>query len=308
MILSLPRSSLPVCSYVIAGLLYACVGVLGYIGFVDAHTQQDCMAPSPALGASNGVDSIGSDGGGAVTVGRVLGGIVSGVTARVSSLVLGSQPTAAPALALVPPPDQSPCTLQSNFLAMFGTDLQTGSDIYAFTARCALLLQLFTVFPILLLIVRSQVWSLVLKHTQWPGFTRVAGLNFALMAVTFTFAALDLQISEVLRFVGAVGGFVIVFAVPAGIHYVSRHRQIRAEAESDKSRLTGDGEEHGYSINDPLSATAILSGPSGADGANFGSLFPPWKDGGRLTGGDAVDALVVVVGLFFLILQFAPNV
>ena len=50
-------------------------------------------------------------------------------------------------------------------------------------------------------------------------------MNFLVMGITFAFAATDLQISEVLRFVGAFGGFIIVFAVPAGIDYVKRNKE-----------------------------------------------------------------------------------
>lgn len=157
------------CRYLIAGLLYAIVGALGYVGFADAHTAAECSY------------SPGSD---------------------------------------------APCVLKSNFLAMFGTDFADGADAYAFTARVSLLFQLFTVFPLLLLIIRNQLFVL-LYQSAYPSYRHVALLNFVIMAVTFTFAALDLQISQVLGFTGAIGGFVIVFAVPLAIDYV-RHEKDEA--------------------------------------------------------------------------------
>ena len=118
------------------------------------------------------------------------------------------------------PAARANCTLSSDFIANFGSSLDTPADAYTFSARLSLLLQLFTVFPILLLIIRGQVFKLFVG-TDWPGAPRVAALNAAVMAVTTAFAALDLQIGVVLRYVGAVGGLVIVFAVPVGMEAVA---------------------------------------------------------------------------------------
>jgi sodium-coupled neutral amino acid transporter 9 len=82
------------------------------------------------------------------------------------------------------------------------------------------------VFPLLLLIIRTQLFGLLLK-TTYPGFWKVAALNAAIMAITFTFAALDLQISVVLRFTGAIGGLALVFGVPVAIDLIVRRREGR---------------------------------------------------------------------------------
>ena len=50
-------------------------------------------------------------------------------------------------------------------------------------------------------------------------------INLLVCAITFTFAAQDLSVSEVMRFVGAGGGFVIVFAVPAAMDYIWHKRE-----------------------------------------------------------------------------------
>jgi len=118
----------------------------------------------------------------------------------------------------------SPCLLKSNFLAMFAQDLSNKAAAYTLSARAALLLQLFTVFPLLLLIIRTQVFSLV-YGSEWPSSLKVYLINLLVCAVTFTFAAQDLSVSEVMRFVGAGGGFVIVFAVPAAMDYVWHRRE-----------------------------------------------------------------------------------
>lgn len=97
------------------------------------------------------------------------------------------------------------------------------SDIFAFTARVSLLCQLTTVYPLLLLIIRTQVFGLVL-NSPWPGLWHVATLNAAVMALTYTFAALNLQVSVVLRFTGAVCGLVLIFAIPVAIDTVTRRK------------------------------------------------------------------------------------
>jgi sodium-coupled neutral amino acid transporter 9 len=53
---------------------------------------------------------------------------------------------------------------------------------------------------------------------------QVALLNAAVMGLTFTFAALDLQISLVLRFTGAIAGLVLIFAIPIAIDVKERLR------------------------------------------------------------------------------------
>ena len=198
-------------AYCIAGIFYSFVGILGYIGFVDAHSQDECAYSSSVTKTMSSSSSL--------TIGNLLYGFFNYVSNYIP--ITSSTVASSSSLSVDPLPSSSPCVLKSNFLAMFGTDLGDGADIYAFTARVALLFQLFTVFPILLLIIRTQVFSLVLG-TPWPGSIRVAVLNFIIMGITFGFAATDLQISEVMRFVGAIGGFVIVFAVPAAIDYVKR--------------------------------------------------------------------------------------
>lgn len=95
------------------------------------------------------------------------------------------------------------------------------SDIYAFCARFALVFQLMTVFPLLLLIIRTQVFGLLWKNT-YPSVVHVSTLNAIVMAITFTMAALDLQVSSVLRFTGAIGGLALVFFVPVAIDVVVR--------------------------------------------------------------------------------------
>ena len=125
-----------------------------------------------------------------------------------------------------PPPEAAACVLKSNFLAMFPADLHGAADVYAFTARSALLCQLFTVFPLLLLIIRTQVFSL-LYGKEWPSSLRVYAINGAVCLVSLAFAATDQSLGDIMRFVGAIGGFAIVFAIPAAMDFVWHSRKGR---------------------------------------------------------------------------------
>jgi len=129
----------------------------------------------------------------------------------------------------LPLPAAAPCALKSNFLAMFPSDLRGPADVYAFTARGALLCQLFTVFPLLLLIIRTQVFSLVYGK-EWPSSLRVYAINGAVCLVSLAFAATDQSLGDIMRFVGAIGGFAIVFAIPAAMDFVWFGRKGRARS------------------------------------------------------------------------------
>lgn len=113
--------------------------------------------------------------------------------------------------------------LQSNFLDMFGSTFTKGLDIYAFTARLSLFFQLVTVFPILLMIIRTQFFG-YLMQTTWPGQMYVAALNFGIMALSFALAAMNMDVGTVVRITGALGGLVLIYLVPLGSDLVKTAR------------------------------------------------------------------------------------
>ncbi|OQR83241.1 hypothetical protein ACHHYP_14930 [Achlya hypogyna] len=117
--------------------------------------------------------------------------------------------------------------VQQNFLDAFPI-----GDVFAFSARASLLMQLATVYPLVLLIVRTQLFGLLFQ-TPWPGAWRVMGLNAAVMTLSTMFAVYYPNVGDVLRFTGAIGGFVLIFCVPIGIHLVS----LRAKRQLTKRSL-----------------------------------------------------------------------
>ena len=102
-----------------------------------------------------------------------------------------------------------------SFLAMFDPN-----EVFAFMANCALFMQLFTVFPILLVIIRSEVFGLA-GFKRYPPQTMVVLCSFLCMCVTTSFAIWYPKVGEVLRFTGSGGGLIIVFIIPCLIDSIA---------------------------------------------------------------------------------------
>ena len=139
-----------------------------------------------------------------------------------------------------------------NFLAMFDPNMT-----WAFMANTALFLQLFTVFPILMMIIRSEAFGLA-GFRSYPGFTHVLLLNISLMVVTTAFAIWYPRVGEVLRFVGAGGGLIIMFLIPCLIDSIALcKRGERARSESESSRLNEAGGGGGGGGGHPLGRHSV---------------------------------------------------
>ena len=85
-------------------------------------------------------------------------------------------------------------------------------------ARLAVLSQSVTVYPVLLFIVRSQLFTAVYYKRPYPGPLPVFLITMVMVGITTWLTAAGVTISVVLRFVGAAGGLVCVFCIPALIH------------------------------------------------------------------------------------------
>lgn len=119
-----------------------------------------------------------------------------------------------------------PFELQSNFLDMFGNTFHSASEIFAFVSRAALLLQLITVYPILVMVIRNSFFGVVLG-SEYPSMLHVAALVVAVMGSTFTFAALNVDVGAAVRFTGAIGGYSIVFIIPCIVDYFLKRASAR---------------------------------------------------------------------------------
>ena len=109
----------------------------------------------------------------------------------------------------------------------------------AILARLSLFFQLSTVFPLVLMIIRIQVFGF-LYNEQYPGIWHVLGLNVVIMgAVTLT-SIFYPNVGDILRYTGAVFGTLYVFILPVTIHlrkmYLESMSTSNAEL-SDASKL-----------------------------------------------------------------------
>jgi len=84
-------------------------------------------------------------------------------------------------------------------------------------SRLAVLIQSITVYPILLYIVRAQVFSAFIFKRAYPGPLPVFVLSVVLACIT-SILTLKVHISDVLRFAGAFGCLICVYSVPSLVH------------------------------------------------------------------------------------------
>jgi sodium-coupled neutral amino acid transporter 9 len=85
-------------------------------------------------------------------------------------------------------------------------------------ARIAVLVQAITVYPVLLFIIRAQLFSAVYFKKPYPGWMPVLLFSLTLATISSTVALAGIPISVILKFVGSAGGFVCVFCIPALVH------------------------------------------------------------------------------------------
>jgi solute carrier family 38 (sodium-coupled neutral amino acid transporter), member 9 len=211
--------------------------------------------------------------------------------------------------------------VQSDFIEAFPHTLNSAADGYAFSVRLALLLQLVTVYPILCSIIRSQV-SVALFGTDWPGYAWVIGINVVVVAVAFLCAAFQVSLSTIMRFFGAIGGWIIVFVFPMLADLVGRLEEaqgiripppkpVEDKSDGNPSRhppaqvsLTGAA-----SINRPLLHDDVEDAPSAASSSSTTPASKPldvsWTALGQLPALFWLQlAGVVALATSLLIVQF----
>lgn len=86
------------------------------------------------------------------------------------------------------------------------------NDVYALAARAFLLVQIFTLFPLLCYIVRVQVFQLLPRSGS--ELWRIVGLNTVLLGTCNLFGFFYPQIGAVIRYCGSFSGLVLTFTLP----------------------------------------------------------------------------------------------
>ena len=108
-------------------------------------------------------------------------------------------------------------SLPQDFLQIFPK-----TNVGAIIARFALFFYTLSAYPLLCTIVRIQFFGM-LWDSQFPGWIHMLVLHFVIVAIGVLFAGFLPHLADVLRFVGAFGGAVLVFILPATMYW--RHIQ-----------------------------------------------------------------------------------
>eukprot|EP00818_Percolomonas_sp_WS_P007698 CAMPEP_0117449140 /NCGR_PEP_ID=MMETSP0759-20121206/7786_1 /TAXON_ID=63605 /ORGANISM="Percolomonas cosmopolitus, Strain WS" /LENGTH=353 /DNA_ID=CAMNT_0005241595 /DNA_START=364 /DNA_END=1425 /DNA_ORIENTATION=+ len=103
-------------------------------------------------------------------------------------------------------------SIEQNFLNQFANH-----DIPATVARFAVMLQLLSIYPLLIYIIRVQVFGFLLNK-QYPGFFWVLGQSFVCCMITALFAAFFPHVGVVLQYCGAICGLVYLYILPITLH------------------------------------------------------------------------------------------
>lgn len=102
--------------------------------------------------------------------------------------------------------------------------LMSERNIPTMIARFFVVLQLVSVYPLLLIIIRLQFFGLFWKD-PYPSWIHVAILNLVILSITSAVAAFYPKIATVLRFTGAVCGLIYVFVLPISTHWILQKRR-----------------------------------------------------------------------------------
>ena len=105
--------------------------------------------------------------------------------------------------------------LLQNFLNNFHV-----SNPLIVTARILLLFQLLTVFPLIMFILRSQIFMLISKNDN-VGYCQIYMLNAALITICVLFAIFMPSIGNIIRYTGALCGAIVVFVLPSFVYMAS---------------------------------------------------------------------------------------
>lgn len=102
--------------------------------------------------------------------------------------------------------------VNQNFLNQF-----PNNDVLATIARFAIMLQLLSIFPLLIFIIRVQFFGFLLQK-QYPGFVHVLILSTICCLITMLFAMFFPNVGTVLQYCGAICGLVYLYILPIFLH------------------------------------------------------------------------------------------
>ncbi|KAL4119769.1 hypothetical protein QTP88_012544 [Uroleucon formosanum] len=109
--------------------------------------------------------------------------------------------------------------IEDNFLNNFPR-----TDVFSIIARVFLFFQLLTVYPLISYMLRVQVFA-ALELSIYPSVLHVIALNCFVIFICILFAIFMPHIGTVIRFSGAICGFVYIYTLPTMLHLASQKRR-----------------------------------------------------------------------------------
>ncbi|XP_060842799.1 neutral amino acid transporter 9-like isoform X3 [Rhopalosiphum padi] len=109
--------------------------------------------------------------------------------------------------------------IEDNFLNNFPR-----TDVFSIIARVFLFFQLLTVYPLISYMLRVQVFA-ALELSIYPSVLHVIALNCFVIFICILFAIFMPHIGTVIRFSGAICGFVYIYTLPTMLHLASQRRR-----------------------------------------------------------------------------------
>jgi len=170
----------------------------------------------------------------------------------------------------------------------------------AFAAQASLLLQLTTVWPLILGLIRSCIFE-TLTGSVWPSTTRVALLNVAYMVCsTLGTIVLHKIVGTVLSYIAAVSGIIYIYLLPCLMAYHEfRHNSDGGESIEDEL-LAGARGEHTKEKMEQLEDAQIVP----AIHQNQAEDEPSGSRRGVLV----LNTIVFVCGCSMLVMPFASKI
>ncbi|XP_050423170.1 sodium-coupled neutral amino acid transporter 9-like isoform X2 [Adelges cooleyi] len=109
--------------------------------------------------------------------------------------------------------------IEDNFLNNFPS-----TDVFSIVARIFLFFQLLTVYPLISYMLRVQVFA-ALELSIYPSVLHVVALNCFVIIICILFAIFLPHIGTVIRFSGAICGFVYIYTLPTMLHLASQKKR-----------------------------------------------------------------------------------
>lgn len=109
-------------------------------------------------------------------------------------------------------------------------DVVSDTDVYGMTGRAAVVLQMLTLYPLIVGLLREQVAGLIFKEQRY-GWRFALTFSTILVAVGTLFGIYYPEIGDVIRITGALCGFIYIFFLPLAVQTIKERRDGRGTSK-----------------------------------------------------------------------------